>query len=175
MQTKRSAYLILEVLEDRLVPDATIAVASGNLIIKGTGAAEAIQIDGSGSDIVVTALDGTTFNNGQTQARFARVTGIVAHLGGGADALAIKNLTLTKHVEVDTGAGGDHLTLTNVNLHGKSDWNLGQGDDSVSLEGVTALAQSDWRLGQGADHPVLLHVPETFYLKGLLLDVMAGQ
>ena len=31
------------------------------------------------------------------------------------------------------------------------------------------------RLGQGADHPVLLHLPETFYLKGLLLDAMAGR
>jgi 23S rRNA (cytosine1962-C5)-methyltransferase len=31
------------------------------------------------------------------------------------------------------------------------------------------------RLGQGADHPVLLNLPETFYLKGLLLDVMAGR
>jgi len=31
------------------------------------------------------------------------------------------------------------------------------------------------RLGQGADHPVLLHLPETSYLKGLLLDAMAGR
>lgn len=31
------------------------------------------------------------------------------------------------------------------------------------------------RLGQGPDHPVLLHLPETFYLKGLLLDAMAGR
>ncbi len=31
------------------------------------------------------------------------------------------------------------------------------------------------RLGQGADHPILLHLPETSYLKGLLLDAMAGR
>ena len=30
------------------------------------------------------------------------------------------------------------------------------------------------RLGQGTDHPVFLHLPETFYLKGFLLDVAAG-
>jgi 23S rRNA (cytosine1962-C5)-methyltransferase len=31
------------------------------------------------------------------------------------------------------------------------------------------------RLVQGPDHPVLLHVPETFYLKGLFLDVPTGR
>ena len=31
------------------------------------------------------------------------------------------------------------------------------------------------RLGQGADHPILLNLPETSYLKGLLLDAMAGR
>ena len=31
------------------------------------------------------------------------------------------------------------------------------------------------RLVQGPDHPVLLHMPETFYLKGLFLDVPAGR
>ncbi|MGA7216604.1 MAG: class I SAM-dependent rRNA methyltransferase [Terrimicrobiaceae bacterium] len=31
------------------------------------------------------------------------------------------------------------------------------------------------RLSQGADHPALLHLPETYYLKGLLLEAMAGR
>ena len=31
------------------------------------------------------------------------------------------------------------------------------------------------RLYQSADHPVLLHLPETFYLKGLLLEALAGR
>ena len=31
------------------------------------------------------------------------------------------------------------------------------------------------RLGQGADHPILLNLPETSYLKGLLLEAMAGR
>ena len=31
------------------------------------------------------------------------------------------------------------------------------------------------RLGQGADHPILLNLPETSYLKGLLLHTMAGR
>ena len=31
------------------------------------------------------------------------------------------------------------------------------------------------RLVQGPDHPVLLHMPETFYLKGLFLDVPTGR
>ncbi len=31
------------------------------------------------------------------------------------------------------------------------------------------------RLGQAADHPVLLHLPETSYLKGLLLAALAGR
>jgi 23S rRNA (cytosine1962-C5)-methyltransferase len=31
------------------------------------------------------------------------------------------------------------------------------------------------RLGQAADHPILLHIPETSYLKGLLLEAMAGR
>ena len=31
------------------------------------------------------------------------------------------------------------------------------------------------RLFQGPDHPVLLHLPETFYLKGLFLDVPTGR
>ncbi|HEY5744260.1 MAG TPA: class I SAM-dependent rRNA methyltransferase [Terrimicrobiaceae bacterium] len=31
------------------------------------------------------------------------------------------------------------------------------------------------RLNQGPDHPVLLHVPETSYLKGVLLDAMAAR
>lgn len=30
------------------------------------------------------------------------------------------------------------------------------------------------RLSQSADHPILLHLPETSYLKGLLLEAMAG-
>jgi len=30
-------------------------------------------------------------------------------------------------------------------------------------------------LSQGADHPTLLHLPETYYLKGLLLEAMAGR
>jgi 23S rRNA (cytosine1962-C5)-methyltransferase len=31
------------------------------------------------------------------------------------------------------------------------------------------------RLSQGVDHPTLLHLPETFYLKGLFLEAMAGR
>jgi len=31
------------------------------------------------------------------------------------------------------------------------------------------------RLSQPADHPVVLHLPETFYLKGLILEMMAGR
>jgi 23S rRNA (cytosine1962-C5)-methyltransferase len=31
------------------------------------------------------------------------------------------------------------------------------------------------RLSQAADHPILLHLPETSYLKGLLLDAMTGR
>jgi 23S rRNA (cytosine1962-C5)-methyltransferase len=31
------------------------------------------------------------------------------------------------------------------------------------------------RLSQGADHPILVHLPETSYLKGLLLEAMAGR
>jgi 23S rRNA (cytosine1962-C5)-methyltransferase len=31
------------------------------------------------------------------------------------------------------------------------------------------------RLGQATDHPAVLHLPETFYLKGLLLEMMPGR
>jgi 23S rRNA (cytosine1962-C5)-methyltransferase len=31
------------------------------------------------------------------------------------------------------------------------------------------------RLGQASDHPAVLHLPETFYLKGLLLELMPGR
>jgi 23S rRNA (cytosine1962-C5)-methyltransferase len=31
------------------------------------------------------------------------------------------------------------------------------------------------RLGQASDHPVVLHLPETFYLKGFLLELMPGR
>ncbi len=31
------------------------------------------------------------------------------------------------------------------------------------------------RMGQASDHPAVLHLPETFYLKGLLLEVMPGR
>jgi 23S rRNA (cytosine1962-C5)-methyltransferase len=31
------------------------------------------------------------------------------------------------------------------------------------------------RLSQAADHPILLHLPETFYLKGLLLEAITGR
>ncbi len=31
------------------------------------------------------------------------------------------------------------------------------------------------RMGQASDHPAVLHLPETFYLKGLLVEVMPGR
>jgi 23S rRNA (cytosine1962-C5)-methyltransferase len=37
------------------------------------------------------------------------------------------------------------------------------------------LARIVRRLGQAADHPVLLHVPETSYFKGLFLEAMPGR
>ncbi|MGA7393390.1 MAG: class I SAM-dependent rRNA methyltransferase [Terrimicrobiaceae bacterium] len=54
---------------------------------------------------------------------------------------------------------------------------------SVEFEGALAEGFSDAgrsariirRLSQGADHPILVHLPETSYLKGLLLEAMAGR
>jgi 23S rRNA (cytosine1962-C5)-methyltransferase len=40
---------------------------------------------------------------------------------------------------------------------------------------ATRSARIIRRLSQAADHPILLHIPETFYLKGLLLEAMAGR
>jgi 23S rRNA (cytosine1962-C5)-methyltransferase len=40
---------------------------------------------------------------------------------------------------------------------------------------ATRSARIIRRLGQAADHPILLHIPETSYLKGVLLEGMAGR
>jgi hypothetical protein len=103
-------------------------------------------------------------------------------LGGGADELTMKNVSIQGSLKILDGAGAADLTLANVNVKKRIDINTGSDADEISLQSVRAkqLAMNtnggidnvqisnskfttiNLKLGAGRDHLAVDHTRSSF-------------
>ena len=162
----------LERLESRhlLAGNVSIGLSGGTLFVRGDNAANHLQWDVDGSEIVVTGLENTRINGGASSFRLAvaSVTGdIKMDLKRGNDIVSMTGITLTGKVEIKTRQGNDRVELENVTTRDVM-IDMDGGDDVVQLVQVTSRRDTWVFLGSGNDVLAApsLTVPSSFRIKG---------
>src|SRR5262249_47302085 len=160
---KQSQRPAVETLESRETPavDTFIWFRAGQLTISGTAGPDSLQFELENELVAVTARNGTTFNNGQTAARFSGVTGISASLGRGDDVLTASghgddsNIFSTPghggDITLDGGGGNNTIVVENVALAVPLKIVTADGNDSIVSHDFHTFGQVTLDSGGGAD------------------------
>lgn len=115
----------LERLEDRLLLAVSVtSTPQGLLKIVGNGAADVVDVDGTG---VAGGVD--VFVNGAFVQTFAGIEQISVAMKGGADFLNLSAIDISGHVSIDMGGGADRVDIDNTTTLG------GGPDGDVLIDG----------------------------------------
>lgn len=173
----RQARLMVERLEDRLVPAGNVLVAlqGDQLVVTGDALSNGLEVSPGtvGGQVVFRGLDGTRIN-GMSDVFVQTVPGGIDNfniaLGEGDDVLVLTNrseadphwplssspagirtLTVQQDLTIVGDKGADVIQLRNVIVQGNLDIRTHQGGDVVVVEGVNAAAGVSVDSGSGAD------------------------
>ena len=146
----------VESLESRtlLAGNVFASTIGGTLIIRGDALGNAITLerDGTAPGSFLLRGDDTTTVNGEGTLFFQGVTrGVHVSLGGGNDALAVRNADLRRDLTVLLGRGDDRVLLQDVTVARSLAIEGGHGDDQVDLLSVEVERNVDIDTANGND------------------------
>jgi hypothetical protein len=155
-------YPQLEALEPRLTPSGNVSAAvdgSGNLVITGDSANNAITLSQPAQGQILIAPDTTTSVNGQSAGQSVVLTGItndvLINMGAGQDTVAFQGgespgLTVEGNVAI-SGTGSLHVTADLLQVNGALTVNGGSGDDSIAFTRTFVGGDLNANLGGGSN------------------------
>ncbi|SFJ48899.1 peptidylprolyl isomerase [Planctomicrobium piriforme] len=162
-RTTRRFGQMIECCEQRamLSGNVTVTVASGAATITGDTSDNSIQIAVSGTNLVVTGLNGTTINNttsftlATNATTFTGTTSI--NMGAGSDSVFIGNgVTLTGNVTLTDTSGNNFFATRSATINGTFSATMGSGADSFSTESTTISGAVTLLTGGGNDFVSML-------------------
>ncbi|MEZ6055155.1 MAG: LEPR-XLL domain-containing protein [Planctomycetaceae bacterium] len=135
-----------EQLEDRVLLAASVFQKGSVLMVSGTGAADQIDITGTGLGDVVVDID----NDGRPAFNFSGVESIKINLKGGGDELNVNALQISGKLEANMGGGNDEVRIFDSSI-GSLSIITGGGADEVALVGLSTTGNVYVNTGGGND------------------------
>ena len=137
----------------------TVEVKGGDLIVRGSRAADAVNIsfNPGTNQIIFTGANGTTINDRAEPFVIAAsgIDDLRINTRGSDDRVILQGLFVPGDLEIDGGDGSDEIVLTGVTIGEDLEIDTNSGHDTVALQTVTVSGETEIETDDGHDDVII--------------------